>query len=216
MIAGPTDRMPFPNRLHVIPLVITFAAAICAAGCRAAGKGEPIIEFSNVPAAAEGGPQTVASISGRVSGARPGQRVVLFARSGDWWVQPYTTEPFTAIQPDGTWTSSTHLGSEYAALLVDPGYKPPPRVDALPAPGGVIASVAVVRGTRSNEALPPPLQFSGYKWQPRHAASDRGGTPNTYDPSNAWTDDKGSLHLSRCSAPGPGRSTRISSDAARL
>ena len=56
-----------------------------------------------------------------MTGARPGQQVVLFARSGGWWVQPMANTPFTPIQPDGTWRNSTHLGTEYAALLVGRG-----------------------------------------------------------------------------------------------
>ena len=62
-----------------------------------------------------------------MTGARPGDRIVLFAKSssGLWWVQPLTAEPFTTIAPDGTWKSDIHLGLEYAALLVRPGYAPP-------------------------------------------------------------------------------------------
>ena len=30
------------------------------------------------------------------------------------------------IKPDGTWSTTTHLGFEYAALLVDPSYHPRP------------------------------------------------------------------------------------------
>ena len=37
-------------------------------------------------------------------------------------MQPLADEPFTKIQLDSTWRSSTHIGTEYAALLVDPGY----------------------------------------------------------------------------------------------
>ena len=57
-------------------------------------------------------------IAGRVKGARKGQRIVLFARSGMWWVQPLAADPFTKIQPDSRWRSTTHPGSAYAALLV--------------------------------------------------------------------------------------------------
>jgi hypothetical protein len=42
---------------------------------------------------------------------------------------------------------------------------------------------------------PQTLHFSGYEWEIREAASDRGGTRNFYEPGNAWTDPQGFLHL---------------------
>ncbi len=125
-------------------------------------------------------------------GARPGQQIVLYARSGTWWVQPLIEQPFTKIQENSKWTNATHLGTEYAALLVEPGYRPPPTTDVLPRPGGAVAAVAVVRGQK----LPPSpsLRFSGYEWRVRDAPSDRGGF-NLYDARNASTDEKGALHL---------------------
>jgi hypothetical protein len=80
----------------------------------------PSIQLTRIPEAAEGGPDRMVSIAGRVSGARPGQQIVLFARAGPWWVQPLADQPFTAIRRDSTWESTTHLGTEYAALLVEP------------------------------------------------------------------------------------------------
>jgi signal transduction histidine kinase len=107
----------------------------------------PAVEFSQLPPADEGGTARLGTIEGRVAGARPGQRIVLYARSGDWYVQPFTNEPFTQIQADSTWKSSTHLGTEYAALLVDAAYVPPARTPALPGIGGGVAAVAVTPGT---------------------------------------------------------------------
>ncbi len=88
----------------------------------------------------------MADIEGHVIGAQPGQRIVLFARSGDWYVQPFVDRQFTTIQPDSTWRNSTHLGTEYAALLVEPEYIPPSRTGSLPAPGGQVIAVAVAPG----------------------------------------------------------------------
>lgn len=85
-------------------------------------------------------------IEGRVAGARPGQQIVLYARSGAWYVQPFTDQPFTEIQPDSTWRNLTHLGTEYAALLVEPEYHPPASMDDLPIRGGGVIAVAVVPG----------------------------------------------------------------------
>jgi len=106
----------------------------------------PSVEFSKVPPSDEGGTGKMAVIEGRVTGARPGQQIVLFARSGAWYVQPFTDQPFTAIQPDSTWKSSTHLGTEYAALLVEPGYWPPASTGVIPGKGGAVIAVTTVPG----------------------------------------------------------------------
>ena len=125
------------------------SSAVClfaiACGSRAVA---PSIEFTIVPKADAGGPGVLAPVAGRVTGARPNQRVVLFARSDQgWWVQPFRSRPFTDIGPDSTWTSAIHLGQEYAALLVDADYLPPATAETLPEPGGGIVAVARVRGS---------------------------------------------------------------------
>jgi hypothetical protein len=156
---------------------------------------EPVIEFTKLPPAGAGSPDKLDEIAGRVNGARPGQRIVLFARSGVWWVQPAANEPFTTIQGDSTWRSFTHPGSAYAAVLAGPGYQPPTTTNALPEKGGVVAAVAMVEGPALTRPPAKTLDFSGYQWELRQSSSDRGGTKNSYDPANAWTDEKGFLHL---------------------
>jgi len=158
-------------------------------------SGQPSITLTEVPQAAEGGSERLAPIAGRVSGARPGQRVVLFAKSGVWWVQPLVAKPFTDIARDGTWKSTTHLGLEYTALLVEPGYQPPPTVESLPASGEAVVAIATKTGSGSYTPPPPKrLTFSRYDWEVRQTPSDRGG-PNDYDARNAWVDGRGMLHL---------------------
>jgi hypothetical protein len=134
-------------------------------------------------------------IQGRVIGARPEQQLVLYARTGTWWIQPISNQPFTKIQPDSNWINSTHLGSEYAALLVEPEYRPQEMMSALPTPGGDVVAIATAEGASLGVTTPASLQFSGYEWRVRNAPSDRGDTPNIYDPANAWTDASGALHL---------------------
>lgn len=156
---------------------------------------KPSIEITVIPPAAEGGPDRRETISGRVTGARAGQRIVLFAKAGTWWVQPTREEPFTPVQPDSTWTSSIHLGTEYAALLVEPGYRPPTTIDVLPSEGGDVVALKIVSGEKSELATPKTIQFSGYEWQVRNVSSTRGGRNNDYSNANAWTDANGFLHL---------------------
>ena len=110
--------------------------------------GKPSIEITKVPPADKGGAQTSDVISGRVRNARPEHRIVLFARSGGaWYVQPYADQPFTTIRSDSTWTSPTHLGTEYAALLVERDYVARTFLAELPQQGNGVVAITVVDGT---------------------------------------------------------------------
>ena len=184
--------------------------ALSATGClNKAPDAQPSIEFTVVPPAAVGGSDRTAAVSGRVNGARAGQRIVLYAKSGVWWVQPLTAEPFTTIAADRTWRSTIHLGTEYAALLVDAGYRPADTTDALPQPGAGVVAVASVKGGGDVSARPRKvLNFSGYDWDVRDFPSDRGGA-NDYDPDNAWTDAEGFLHLKLANRDGRWSSAEV-------
>src|SRR5438132_10273039 len=119
------------------------------------GNGAPSIEFTKIPPAAQGGRERVDTIAGRVRNARPGQQIVIYARSGPWWVQPWPDRPFISIRADSTWSTETHLGHEYAALLVDPSYHPPPTIEVAPTLGGSVALVRIVKGFVSMPPLAP-------------------------------------------------------------
>jgi hypothetical protein len=156
----------------------------------------PSIEFTHIPPAAQGGRERVDTISGRVRNARPKQQIVIYAHSGQWWVQPWPDHPFIPIKADSTWSTDTHLGFEYAALLVEPDYQPLPTMDVAPTQGGSVALVTIVKGAGTPQLAPTgSLQFSGYAWAVRMIDSDKGGTNNLYDPENAWTDARGALHM---------------------
>jgi hypothetical protein len=86
------------------------------------------------------------------------------------------------------------VGTEYAALLVEPGYRPARTISVLPTVGGGVVAVASAKDGSSGPSISKTLFFSGYEWRIRDAPSDRGGH-NTYDPNNAWTDPQGALHL---------------------
>jgi hypothetical protein len=161
-------------------------------GCRSPqASTQPSIEFIRVPQADEGGREKHDIIQGRVSGARPGQQIVVYSRSGVWWVQPLVDHPFTKLE-GSIFSNATHLGTEYAALLVEPGYRPADTVKELPARGGGVAAVASVKG--SNSPPSKSISFAGYEWRVRDAPSNRGGR-NDYDPGNAWTDAGAAMHL---------------------
>ena len=133
------------------PLLRVVSVAVCLlmllfGGCASSSDVQPSIEITGIPPADKGGATLIDTIRGRVTGARSDQQVVLYARSGAWYVQPYADKPFTKIEPDSTWSSETHLGTEYAALLVEAGYVPPSLTIALPTPGSGVVAVAIVEG----------------------------------------------------------------------
>jgi hypothetical protein len=152
----------------------------------------PSIAFTRIPQSDPSGSSHNDIIEGRVTGASPGQKIVLYAKTGKWWVQPLVNQPLTDLRPNFSWTNATHLGTQYAALLVKDGYRPQSVLDSLPQTGDSILAVAVVPGA----ARPPSsvIDFSGYQWRLRDAPSSRGGR-NVYSPSNFWVDAERAMHL---------------------
>jgi hypothetical protein len=183
----------FKKRRLRFSLVIV---SVLLAGCNSKSvPSKPTLQITRVPAANPGGPVQLDFIEGRASGVKPGQQIVLYARSGIWWIQPFANQPFTKIQPDSTWKNSTHLGTDYAAILVEPGFHPATKVTTLSALGNGVVAIATSKGAPAAPIVSKVIHFSGYDWNVRNAASDRGGQPNSYDPSNVWTDKNGYLHL---------------------
>ena len=167
------------------------------AECRCSSK-PPLIEFTQVPEAGPGDAARMQKIAGRALGAKPGQRIVLYAKSGIWWLQPLFNRPFTPIGHGSTWTNTTHTGTEYAALLVESKYIPRQTIDVLPAPGSDVIAVSSVAGrpVRGSAApIPKTIHFSGYDWDALQIATDSAGVMHANSSSNAWTDSQGWLHL---------------------
>jgi len=167
---------------------------LLAGGCNKPPQ-QPSIEITRVPPVGAGGPQKLDFIAGSVHGAKPNQQIVLFAYAGVWWAQPYAAQPSTKILSDGSWKNSTHLGTQYAAVLADASYVPPEESSALPQIGSGIYAVAIVKGAPGPALVEKTIHFSGYDWVARSAGSDRGGEANDYDPENETVDSNGYLHL---------------------
>lgn len=176
-------------------MVLCIIACTVVMGCGHRST-EPTIEFTRVPPASEGGPDKLENIEGLVRGAYQGKRLVLYAKAGSvWWIQPLATKPFTSIASNGVWNTSTHLGTEYGAILVDSAYVPASTLKNLPPLGSGVTSVAS-KSVGPGPVMPTrTLKFSGYDWSVRHITSDRNGAISYYEPSNAWTDNDGALHL---------------------
>jgi hypothetical protein len=82
-----------------------------------------------------------AHVEGTASNIHTGTvRVLLWALTNKWYVQPYISSPFTSICLDGTWQNFTHPWDSIVALLVDETYQPPSTQTTHPSSAqGVIA-----------------------------------------------------------------------------
>ncbi len=189
-------KKSIPNSRIRLALVAAFVAAcVVETGCRSDIHRVPEVRITRVPDASLGGPERLDYIEGTVANAKAGQHIVLYAYSGVWWVQPFEDSTTTNILPNGSWKNSTHLGMEYAALLVDAKYVPPARMAKLPSIGDGVWAVVNVAGKPATPVAVKTIHFSGYDWTVRSVSSDRGGEPDAYDPANVWTDERGFLHL---------------------
>jgi hypothetical protein len=184
------------RQAHPASRLLFIVLALALAGChRGTSQGVgPKILFTQVPESNPGDQNKQDVIEGTVSGAQPGQRLVIYSKTGgSWWLQPLLSAPFTSILPDGVWRNETHLGTDYAVLLVDSSYVPAAVLSELPKRGEGIVAVAVTRGQEKSSSF--FVDFSGFNWRVRWKPSDRGGTSNPYNPQNVYTDKAGALHL---------------------
>ena len=164
------------SRLHILAIATlsVLLASFVLTGCDSSSKiSAPTLAFSKVAAAYQESPYKTdiserdyktETVAGRAIGARPGQRIVLYANTdGRWGVCRQSGQPFTNIETDGWWKASVHLGIQYAALLVDPTYDPPEQTESLPIVGNGVVALAVVNGEGPAPVLPSPkiLTFSG-------------------------------------------------------
>jgi hypothetical protein len=108
------------------------------------------INITNIPPYdPDGGPETHADIGGTVRGAlTPDCKVVIYARAADlWFIQPEAYKSHS-IRSDSSWSTWTHTGSSYAALVVRPGFDLVPRLDVLPPLGGYVLARTNVLGVQ--------------------------------------------------------------------
>jgi hypothetical protein len=182
--------------LHSALLLLLTTLVLALTGCHRSTKPdvEAKISFTQVPQWSPGDENEQDIFEGRVRGARQGQHIVVYSKTGRlWWLQPLLTSPSTPILPDGVWRNEAHLGTDYAALLVDSSYYPVPVLGELPNRGSGVEAVAASRGQEKSSSF--FVNFSGYTWRVRWVSSDRGGTRNPYDPDNVYVDKDGALHL---------------------
>ena len=102
-----------PKRLGLALILMILGLGFAGNGCHSQKNSASLsIEFTRIPPAVQGGKERVDTISGRVRNAGPKQQIVIYAHSGQWWVQPEPDRPFIPIKADSTWSTETHLGFE--------------------------------------------------------------------------------------------------------
>jgi hypothetical protein len=206
------------SRSHIVTRTATCSVllvCIVLTGCHSSSSTSiPTVAFSKVPAAYQENPYKTDItehdyktdiIDGRVTGARSGQRIALYAKTdGRWGLCRQSDQPFANIGSDGQWKASVHLGLQYAALLVDPTYDPPEQTESVPIVGNGVVALAVVNGEGTTPELLSPkiLNFSGYEWRTSAGPIFHAGSRNFFDPANVWTDETGALHLRISGVPG--------------
>jgi hypothetical protein len=183
---------------------IAFAVCLALAGCQTSSTtSAPKIVFNQVPptgqvAQGQEVPSETGTVEGSATGLRNGEQVVVYSKiDGRWSLQLSSGKPFTQIESNGHWRTSTLLGIEYAALLVDSTYNPPEQTESLPKVGSGVAAVATAEGQGTAPVFPSPktLDFSGYEWTTSTGPIFHAGSRNFFDPANAWVEKKGALHL---------------------
>ncbi len=100
------------------------------------------ITITEVPGPGSPGAGSRGEIGGTVSGSYPsGAWVLLYAcvNGGSCYIQPLDTAYKIPIRK-GKWSTSTHLGDRYVALLAAPGFTPPAETPNPPGGDGVLAS----------------------------------------------------------------------------
>jgi hypothetical protein len=68
---------------------------------------------------------------------------VIYAKTNQWYVQPFTDQPLAVIRRNLNWSIRTHLETLYAALFVHEGYLPPAALPELPGADGDVLATSV-------------------------------------------------------------------------
>jgi hypothetical protein len=100
-----------------------FLVPLLGASCSRMGGKPPSIEFTSVPPADRGGPDFMDTIAGRVKGAKPEQKIVIFTHNNVWCSpgRASHTHRSNRIQPGApqlTWEWSTRPFSSTPATIL--------------------------------------------------------------------------------------------------
>jgi hypothetical protein len=167
--------LPF-FRLLIIVLALVLSSCIGGGSNENNTGGTPSVTL-NTPASG------ATQLSGHAYNVNAGSsKIVIYALTNQWSVQPLVDTPFTDISADGSWTSSTHTWSSIVVLLVNPAnYLPAATESTNPAlDPGVLAYTVYPAG-------PVSLSFSGYTWGIKVTGNSPG---DQFDPGpNFWSNN---------------------------
>ena len=100
------------------------------------------IDITTVPNDGSGGEFPREEIAGSTEGPDIAKyKVVIYAETDKWYVQPYANNALTAVNDNGEWSATIALGHNYAAILVKPSYDASATLTDLPAVGGNVLAV---------------------------------------------------------------------------
>jgi hypothetical protein len=167
------------NALRVATNGSTVCVVNSAGGIYCASVLQPIITI-NPPAAG------ATEISGKVQNVPPGAfatlKVVVYALTNEWYVQPTAANPYTPINPDGSWSTFTNPWTSLVALLVNPSnYSPvsPEFTNPVFDPGVLAWTIY--------PSQPVSLNFSGFEWAIKTTGNQ---ATDQFDPGpNYWSND---------------------------
>lgn len=146
---------------------------------------QPVVVISSAE------PDAISGRANHVDGRR--HRIVLWAKTDKWYVQPLTSDPYTDICSDGSWSNWTHSWNRIVALVVDDTYDPgATRVDHPSLDPGVLAW-----DEAPDRSIDRMVDFSDHRWRVKRAEQTRAGPgPNYFsdDAENVWVNASG-LHL---------------------
>ncbi len=134
--------------------------------------------------------------------------VVVYAQTDVYYVQPVAD---AAIAPScgGIWSTSTHGGRGYAAILARSTWRPPPLMSRLPSTGGMILAVATVPEMQRR------IEFGGETWIVKASggvAFGPGANLWSDGADNVWVDSAG-LHLRLVERDGQWTCSEVMSEA---
>ena len=186
-------------------LAVTFFALLNGGGLFGVSA-NPVIRFTRIPPRG-GGEDRLETIAGVVSGVNSKEcdcRIVIYAQTDRYYVQPFVDAPYTELGEDNSFEAEIHLGSRYHALLVKKSFRAAPTLNALPSVGGEVLAVASVKADAEPKKAaqePQPtrsVKFAGRDWKVK-ASGDRavGPGPNLFSDheENVRVDAEGKLRL---------------------
>lgn len=122
---------------HFQKLTSIFVVVLICLSISIAHSSDVTVEFTEVPKAGAGS-GSQGNIAGVVKGISNPEnyKIVLYAHTDWWYVQPLTSDPYTNINSAGIWSNWTHLGYRYSALVVRKSFRPAAKIMTLPHVGG--------------------------------------------------------------------------------